>query len=124
MATRNCAALACPRISNTDLPYAVPARELYQDTSGHSWCNYCSKQRALMNWAADNRYPFIRVQGQMRYAILDGSDEWFTSVASAGQDMVDALYETLVEQKRAPLSPVSDNDENVQRVTEWLKTAE
>jgi hypothetical protein len=124
MVTRNCASLACPRISNTDLLYAVPARELYQDKIGHSWCNYCTKQRTLMNWAADNRYPFIRVQGQMRYAILDGSDEWFTSVASAGQNMVDALYETLIEQKRAPLSLSGDNDENVKRVAKWLETAE
>jgi hypothetical protein len=77
-----------------------------------------------MNWATENKYPFVRVQGQMRYAVMGNADDWFTSVASAGQDMVDALYETLVEQKRAPLSLSGDNDENVKRVAKWLETAE
>lgn len=123
MATRNCASLACPRISTTDLPYAVPAHELSQDKNGHFWCNHCAKQCAVMNWASEYGWPSVRVQGQMRYAILGGADDWFTSVAGAGQDMVDELYTTLIEQKRAPLSPVGENDENVQRVVKWLGTA-
>lgn len=121
MLSRYCSSLICPRGHDTSLAYVVPASELSQDNSRHFWCNYCAKQCAVMNWAAENRYPFIRVQGQMRYAILGGADDWFTSVAGAGQDMVDALYETLIERKRAPLSPSGDNDENVQRVEKWLK---
>lgn len=124
MLSRYCSALICPRTRDTKLPYVVPAHELSQDYSRHFWCNHCAKQCAIMNWAAENRYPFIRVQGQMRYAILGGADDWFTSVASAEHDMVDALYETLIERKRTPLSPANIDDENVKRVVEWLGTAE
>lgn len=121
--SRYCSSLICPRTHDDSLPYVVPASELSQDYTRHFWCNHCARQCAVMNWAAENGYPFVRVQGQMRYAILGGADDWFTSVASAGHDMVDALYETLIEQKRAPLSPVGNDDENVKRVTEWLKPA-
>ena len=107
MATRNCAALACPRISNMDLPYVVSSHELSQDAAGHSWCNFCERQRLLMDWASEHRWPAVRVQGKMRYAIYggDGSD-WFASVAGGNQDMVDALYETLIENKRSHLPPL------------------
>jgi hypothetical protein len=124
MLSRYCSSLICPRTSDMSLAYVVPTSELSQDHSRHFWCNHCSKQCAIMNWATENKYPFVRVQGQMRYAVMGNADDWFTSVASAGQDMVDALYETLVEQKRAPLSLSGDNDENVKRVAKWLETAE
>lgn len=115
----HCASLACPRLSL--LP---TARALSQDATGHFWCDQCAKQCALMNWAAENGYPFVRVQGHMRYAVADGLESWFLSVAGANQDMIDALYTTLIEQKRAPLMPISTEDENVQRTLKWLETAE
>lgn len=121
---RYCSATICPRTRDMSLPYVVPASELSQDATGHHWCNHCAKQCVLMDWAANHGYPFVRVQGQMRYAVADGPESWFLSIAGAQADMVQALYETLIEQKRAPLWPITEEDENVQRILKWLKTAE
>lgn len=123
-ATHYCSSATCPRTRDTGLPYVVPVSELSQDEGGHHWCNFCAKQCALMDWAANHSYPFVRAEGQMRYAIANGADSWFLSIAGAQADMVQALYTTLIEQKRAPLMPIAEEDENVQRTLAWLKTAE
>lgn len=114
-----CSSLACPRLSDIRLPDRVPTSQLSKDNAGHSWCNLCERQRLLMNWAMAQGWPAVRVQGQMRYAIFGGADEWFTSMVGARKDMVDTLYETLIEQKRGPV-PFDDNA-GVESVKSWLK---
>ena len=85
--------------------------------------NLCDKQRALIDWSSDAGWISVRVQGKMRYAIAGGREDWLTSVACANQDMVDALYEALIEQKRAPLDPYAAQ-EDVKRVENWLRSIE
>lgn len=120
----DCSTLHCPRTDDPSLSPTVSKSQLLQDASGHYWCNLCARRCELMNWAQKHEWLEVRVQGKMRYAIASDAENWFMSVMSASLDMIDALYETLIEQKRAPLSPVTNDDENVKRVAEWLETAE
>lgn len=105
-----CSAAACPRISNPALKDRVPAGDLSKDTSGYSWCNYCSKHLALMNWAHKHHWPSVRVQGKMRYAVSGDASGWFLSIVGANQDMITALHETLIEGKRAPLPAIEEEE--------------
>lgn len=118
-----CSSIICPRASDLSLPYAVPATQMHRDRSGHCWCNYCTKQLAVMDWAAAHGYPFVRVQGALRYAIAEGLVNWYSSVSCAQQDMVNALYETLVEQQRHALFQ-SDHEDAVKRVEQFLEIVE
>ena len=98
-----CSALACPRIKDTSMEDRVPDGELGTDMQGNQWCNHCWRQLELMNWGELNHWPSVRVQGKMRYAVLHGVSSWFLSIVGANLDMIEALHETLVEGKRAPL---------------------
>src|SRR5579885_1164932 len=98
-----CAAIVCPREPNARGSFSILKSEMIQDKSGIYWCNKCTWHYELMNWAHENNWPAVRVQGKMRYAIFDNKEEWRTSIMGASQDMIYALHQTLIKQKRAPL---------------------
>lgn len=82
--------------------------------------SYCSPaQREIMDWGRAHVWPDVYVQGKMRYAVAAGAESWSMSVIGARQDMVDALYETLVAGRRAQLS--ADDSANVQRVLDLIE---
>lgn len=119
-----CSSCSCPRIRHIELADQGTTGEMETDQAGHIWCSACSQQRELMDWACANQWPSTRVQSQMRYAIMGGADDWFTSVATANADMVRALYETLITRTRAPLSMATNEDEHAKRVFKWLSARE
>lgn len=97
-----CIALACPRLSNTDpdsreLAVNFPRGLLTHDALGNGWCNFCQKQRELMDYGNEHDWPAVRVQGaQGRYALLNDAADWYASIACGKQDMIDALYNSLI----------------------------
>jgi hypothetical protein len=98
-----CSAITCPRIRDVEHSDRVPASELSRDSSGHYWCNHCTRQLELMDWAASRHWPAARVQGKMRYAVAAGEEAWFQYLALGSADMVEALYETYIAGTREPL---------------------
>lgn len=96
-----CTALACPRLKNSDpdnreLAVDFPRSLLTRDTLGNGWCNFCQKQRELMDYGHKHNWPEVHVTGQMRYGILAGQRDWYSSIACGKQDMIDALYASLI----------------------------
>lgn len=97
-----CTALACPRLKNTDysnreLSITVPISQITKDATGHTWCNFCQKQRELMDYGHRHKWPEVSAQGaQGRYAILGDADEWYISIACGNQDSIDAFYAELI----------------------------
>lgn len=118
-----CSAFVCPREPNERGSFSILKSQMYQDRLGHYWCNLCTRHYELMNWAYEHRWPAVRVQGKMRYAIYNDAGEWSTSIMGASQDMIDALYETLIEQKRAPIEPDAHKDA-VERVNAFIDAIE
>lgn len=97
-----CTSLACPRLRNTDpdnreLSINVPSSQITRDKSGHTWCNYCEKQRILMDYGKEHHWPDVSAQGvKGRYAILGDAEEWYISIACSNQDAIDAYYAELI----------------------------
>lgn len=118
-----CSSMACPRLKNQEMEDRVPAGELGTDQLNNYWCNHCWRQLELINWGLINHFPAVRVQGKMRYAIAAGWQSWDLSIVGANEDMVSALHETLVMERRAPL-PLDGDNEGVERVKAWLSTVE
>lgn len=102
-----CSAIVCQHPPNENGSYLFDKSDMWQDATGHFWCDICTRHIELMNWAHENNWPAVRVQGKTRYAIYGTAKEWLTSVMTANQDMVNALYETLIKQTRAPLEPLA-----------------
>lgn len=95
----DCTAVSCPRLRDIDMSIRLKPDEADKDKLGNIWCNLCRKHLELMNWAHAHRYPSVRVRGQQWYAITAGKQDWYASVACGCQDMIDALYATLIEQE-------------------------
>ena len=97
-----CTALACPRLKNTDprnreLSITVPSTLITRDKLGHLWCNYCQKQRILMDYGKEHHWPEVRAVGQNgAYAIAGDAEEWYISIACSNQDAIDAYYAELI----------------------------
>lgn len=93
-----CMSLACPRLRNPDpdnraLSINVPSSLITRTKSGHTFCNYCEKQRRLLDWAHKRQYPAIRARGERAYyAIAEGEWQWVTSIIANCQDAIDAFY--------------------------------
>lgn len=121
-----CTALACPRLRNTDpdnrtMNVAVPSSAITKDQMGHTWCNYCQKQRKLMDYGKEHKWPEVHADGaQGRYAILGGAEDWYVSIACGNQDSIDAFYRELigdeqVAQKNNNSMHASVNDSSVKK---------
>lgn len=101
-----CSATECPRDRDLTLRPLIAKSQMLQDTSGHYWCQMCQRRCELMDWAKEQGWPGVRVQGRMIYAIYgDGEVDWFTTLVACNQDMIDALYEALIEKTRELLPP-------------------
>ena len=104
-----CTALACPRLANMDLDNRALALTFSsslatRDTSGNTWCNYCYKHRELMDYGKAHHWPAIRAMALdgYYYAIAEGQENWFQSIAGSRQDVIDAYYaECIGEQEQA-----------------------
>lgn len=108
-----CTAMGCPRLKNTDpgnreLSVYVSPDRITRDKEGHTWCNYCQKQRRLMDYGKEHKWPEVRAQGiQGRYAIIADEEEWYISMACGNQDLVDAFYVELIGNEQAAMSTPS-----------------
>ena len=115
-----CASIECPREPNERGSFSILKSQMHMDKQGHYWCDQCKDRCDLINWAHEHRYPAVRVQGQMIYAIAAGREDWHSSIVMATQVMIDALRETLIEKKRAQL-PLNEVNEGAERVKKWLE---
>lgn len=102
-----CIALACPRLKNTDpsnraLSVTVSSSLITRDKMGNNWCNYCQKQRKLMDYGKEHHWPEVHAVGtQGRYAILADAEDWYISMACSNQDAIDAYYAELIGEDEA-----------------------
>lgn len=95
----SCTAVSCPRLRDFEMSIELTEDEAARDVFGNIWCNHCQKHRELMNWGHAHRFPAVRARGKQWYAIVEGKADWYASVACGNQDMIDALYATLIEKE-------------------------
>lgn len=93
-----CTSLSCPRLKNTDpdnraMSISFPSNLATRDCLGNEWCNYCTKQPALIAWAKKHNWPELHATGEEgRYAIASGCWQWRTSIVALNRDAIDAFY--------------------------------
>lgn len=93
-----CTTINCPRYRDIDAPVEMPKSQLLQDKRGNYWCTECRKRYELMDWGNEHHWPEVRATGQRgTYATLDDYADWFANVALGTQDLVDAMYTTLID---------------------------
>ena len=115
----SCMTIDCPGNAFPNVAPSIAKSRMHQDVIGNYWCPRCAKRCELIAWAEENDWPAARVQGEMIYALIGSSADWYTSIVMASEDMITALYETLIEKKR-PQLPQEEVSEGTKRVKAWL----
>lgn len=81
----------------------VPSVQLTRDKTGRKWCNYCQKQRELMDYGHEHHWPAFQIYDarfeQDVYLLLHDAHDWFSTIACSNQKAIDNLYAELIEKK-------------------------
>lgn len=105
-----CTALACPRLKNFDptnraMSITVASSQVTRDKAGHTWCNFCQKQRELMNYGHEHKWPAVQIYDarlkQNVYMLLHDAHDWFATIACSNQETIDNLYTELIVENKA-----------------------
>jgi hypothetical protein len=130
-----CTALSCPRLKNSDpddtsMQVNFSNLLVTRDVIGNTWCNYCLKQCALVDWGKEHHWPEIYATGQYgRYAIAEGKSEWIATVFCSQQDAIDAYHAEVIgnetmEQTLADNAASQRNARMQERRAKWQRARE